>query len=87
VQEAFRIIHDRNPIKLIVADKTKAQDTLMWAENEFGCEVLDRAQTNAEASRDYEALMEAIGVGRHRTRRCVSGGFGTRAIRVCASIA
>lgn len=60
VHEAFERIHARNPIEMIVADKTKAQDTLMWAENEFGCEVIDRPQTNSLAGEDYANFMSAL---------------------------
>lgn len=64
VRDAFERINKRNPILAIVADSTKAQDTLLWAVEEFGCILVDRAQTNQLACEDYEAFMEALRGGK-----------------------
>jgi phage terminase large subunit-like protein len=60
VKNAFRELHERNPIDLIVADPSKAQDVIQWAEKEFNCTVIPRQQTNAFAAEDYEMFMEAL---------------------------
>lgn len=60
VRDAFERIHERNPIIAIVADSTKAQDTLLWAGEQFGCPIVDRTQANAHAVEDYNAMMEAL---------------------------
>lgn len=60
VWDALEAIHARNPIECIAADVTKAQDTLMRAENEFGCEVVDVGQGPTVQAEEYEAFMEAL---------------------------
>lgn len=64
VRAAFEKINKRNPIVAIIADTTKAQDTLLWAAEEFNCIMVDRAQTNNLACEDYEAFMEALRGGK-----------------------
>lgn len=53
-------INVRNPIQAIAADKTKAQDTLLRAEREFGCEVLDVDQGPVMQAMEYERFMEGL---------------------------
>lgn len=60
VHDALQRVHDRNPIKMLVMDMTKAQETAQWAETELGCMVVDRTQNNLHATEDYEAFTEAI---------------------------
>jgi phage terminase large subunit-like protein len=60
VKSAFVEINDVYPIEMIVADRSKAEDLLQWAEKKFGCIVIDREQTNDWATRDYDAFMEGI---------------------------
>lgn len=64
VQVAFTKINERNPIIAIIGDMTKAQDTMAWAGQRFGCPVVDRTQANEHACEDYEAYMEALRGGR-----------------------
>lgn len=60
VKDAFREINERNPIDVVVADPSKAQDICQWLEKEFDCTVIPRQQTNALAALDYEMFMEAL---------------------------
>jgi phage terminase large subunit-like protein len=60
VRDAFLAIHARNPIKMVVMDTTKAEDTMLWLEEEIGCDVVDRSQGNANAQQDYDAFMQAL---------------------------
>lgn len=60
VHDAFREIHMRNPIKMVVMDMTKAQETAQWLSDELGCIVLDRTQGNVPAAEDYESFTEGL---------------------------
>jgi phage terminase large subunit-like protein len=60
VKQAYRDIHERNPIHTVVMDTTKAQDVAQWLAGELGCEVVDRGQTNSLAAEDYEAFTEGL---------------------------
>ena len=60
VWDAIRVIHERNPIQAIAADKTKAQDTLLRCENDLGCEVFDVDQGSANQAEEYERFMEGL---------------------------
>jgi phage terminase large subunit-like protein len=60
VKDAFDRIHDRNRVEVVVADKTKAQDTLLWMENERGVTVVDQAQGTQNEALEYERFMEAL---------------------------
>jgi hypothetical protein len=60
VWSALEEIHAANPITHIAADVTKAQDTLMRAEREFGCEVFDVGQGPNVQAEEYERFMEAL---------------------------
>ena len=61
VKGAFRRIHARNPIQIVVMDKTKAEDIAGWLESELGVTVVDRGQTNSFQVMDYKFWMEAVG--------------------------
>lgn len=61
VHEAFRMIHARNPIYMVVMDMTKAQETAQWLQDELGVEmIVDRTQNNTHAIEDYESFTEAL---------------------------
>lgn len=60
VKDAFDRIHERNPVEVVVADKTKAQDTLAWMERERGVEVIDHEQGPSNQAAEYESFMEAL---------------------------
>lgn len=60
VKDAFRELHARNPIKVVVMDKTKAQDTAQWLAEEIGCDVHDRAQGNENHAEDYEVTTRGL---------------------------
>lgn len=63
VERAFIEINDRNPIHTVVMDTSRAEQLAMWIEQEFGCTVVDRAQTNQFATDDYSKFMEALRSG------------------------
>lgn len=60
VKDAFDVFFQRYTVERVVADKTKAQDTLLWVENERGVEVIDQPQTLKPEILEYEAFMEAL---------------------------
>jgi phage terminase large subunit-like protein len=60
IEDAFRQINARNPIRRVVADREKAEQLMSWLEEELGVEVVERGRGNADAAVDYERLMEAI---------------------------
>lgn len=65
VKDAFWQIHKRNPILAVIADKTKAEDTLLWVESgddEFSPHaiVVDRTQSNEHAVMDYNKFGDAL---------------------------
>jgi len=60
VKEAFLNIHERNPIEVVVMDPNKAQDIAQWLEEELGCVVVMRQQTNEFAVQDYDMFVEAV---------------------------
>lgn len=53
-------LHERNPIELVVADPSKAQDVLQWMSEELGATVVPRPQTNEFACDDYNQVMKAV---------------------------
>jgi hypothetical protein len=72
VKDAFDRIHDVNPVEVVVADKTKAQDTLLWMEQERGVQVVDWPQGPSMEAMEYERFMEALrggGTSDDRSRR------------------
>jgi phage terminase large subunit-like protein len=66
VKNAFRTIHERNPIEMAVCDTNAAKDLAQWLEDELGCTVIDRSQKNELQYLDYETFMRCI---RERTIR------------------
>lgn len=60
VKDAFDLFIGRYRVRRVVADKTKAQDTLLWLENERGVEVVDWSQTLKNEILEYELFMEAL---------------------------
>lgn len=60
LKAALKAIHKRNPIHTLVMDISSAADIATWAEDEIGCEVIEWAQSNTQASLDYDAFMEAL---------------------------
>ena len=63
VKRAFIEINERNPIQTVVMDMSRAEETAQWVEQEFGCTVVDRAQTNQFAVEDFDRFMEALRAG------------------------
>jgi phage terminase large subunit-like protein len=63
VEAAFRRIHERNPVHTAVVDRSKAEQFCQWLEDEFGCEVVERAQVNKFMVVDHELFMEALREG------------------------
>jgi len=60
VEDAFRAINERNPVHTAVVDRSKAEQFCQWIEDEFGCHVVERAQSNSLIAHDYAAFMEAL---------------------------
>jgi len=69
VKDAFRSFHERYTIEYVVADSTRAQDTLAWVERELGVPVVNRDQGPKAAAEEYEAFMEALRGGVSEDRR------------------
>jgi phage terminase large subunit-like protein len=63
IEDAFRAINARNPIRRVVADRDKAEQLMSWVEEALGVEVVERGTRNADAAVDYERFMEAIREG------------------------
>jgi phage terminase large subunit-like protein len=63
VKNALVEIHARNPIRRVVMDISNGMDISSWIEEEFGCDVIDRGQSNKYACEDYEHFMEALRQG------------------------
>lgn len=60
VKDAFDWYISHYNVEVVVADKTKAQDTLLWLEQERGIDVIDWPQTLPFEILEYERFMEAI---------------------------
>jgi phage terminase large subunit-like protein len=60
IEDALIQLHERNPIHTLVMDTTKAEQLAQWAQEQLGCEVIDRAQSNSFQVRDYEKVMEGL---------------------------
>lgn len=64
VQDAFRRIHERNPIHTVVMDENAGGAQMAaWLEGELGVEVVAHAQTHAPMVQAYERWMEALREG------------------------
>lgn len=60
VKAAMREVHERNPIEVLVMDMHLAEHIAEWAQDELGCEIVDRGQSNAFACLDYARFMEGL---------------------------
>jgi phage terminase large subunit-like protein len=60
VHAAFRRIHDRTPIEVVVMDTSQAKEIAQWLSDEMGLTVVDRSQKNTEQANDYDLFMPAI---------------------------
>ena len=63
VKQAAKKIHEANPIELVVMDTNRAEDVAEWFRNVIGADVVDRAQSNSFAVKDYDAWMTALRSG------------------------
>jgi phage terminase large subunit-like protein len=63
VERALVLVHQRNPIQVVVMDTSRAEQLASWISSEFGATVVDRPQSNAEAVQDYDRFMEALRMG------------------------
>jgi phage terminase large subunit-like protein len=60
IKEAFRELHDRNPIHTVVMDPHRAEELARWLESELGCRIVEQVQTIPNQVNEYEAFMEAL---------------------------
>jgi hypothetical protein len=60
VKDAFDWFLTQYKVRRVVADKTKAQDTLLWLQNERGVDVVDWQQGLKNEIWEYERFMEAL---------------------------
>lgn len=60
VKQAFRHIHERNPIEVAVCDTNSAKDIVQWLDDELGCTIVDRSQKNEMQYLDYQNFMRCI---------------------------
>lgn len=61
IKAAFTRLNDRNPIDVVVMDKSRAEDIAAWLEHELGvATVIDRTQDNVFAVMDYDRWMEGM---------------------------
>jgi hypothetical protein len=63
VKIAFREIHRRTPIEVVVMDITRAEEIATWLAEELGCEVVEYGQGNVAQALAYERWMEALREG------------------------
>lgn len=63
VERAVLELHARNPIHTVVMDTSRAEQLGTWIETDIGARVIDRAQSNAFATDDFERFMEALRMG------------------------
>jgi phage terminase large subunit-like protein len=83
VKDAFLRVNKRNPIRLVVMDKSKAEDTAQWLVDELGVEVVDRTQANADAIEDYDAFMKGLREG--WLKHCGDKGLTTHVMNAIAA--
>lgn len=60
IKNAFLDLNERNPIDVVVMDPSNAQDIAQWLDQELGCTVVLRSQTNEFATQDYSAFVQAV---------------------------
>jgi hypothetical protein len=70
VKRALIDISNRNPIQRVVMDLTDARELATWIEDEFGCEIVERGQSNKFAVRDFDLFTEALREGWLRHTGC-----------------
>jgi phage terminase large subunit-like protein len=70
VKRAILDIHRLNPIRRVVMDLSDARDIAEWIEDELGCDVVERGQSNKFAVRDFSLFMEALREGWLRHTGC-----------------
>lgn len=63
VERALVLVHERNPLHTVVMDTSRAEQLASWISDEFGATVIDRPQSNKEATQDYDRFMEALRMG------------------------
>ncbi len=63
VEQALLRIHARNPIDVVVMDMTDGAQLAGWIQDELGCQVVDRTQSQAFAVMDYARFTEALRLG------------------------
>lgn len=61
IRAALARVHERNPIASLVMDIHRAEEVAAWAQQELGCEVIDRGQSDSFATIDYARFMEGLG--------------------------
>ena len=66
IKAAFLDLNERNPVEVVVMDPSNAQDIAQWLDQELGCTVILRSQTNEFATADYANFAQGI---RERTLR------------------
>jgi phage terminase large subunit-like protein len=60
IKRAIVVIHQRNPIAVVVMDTSHAEDLAQWIRDNITQTVVDRQQTNTLAVEDYERFMSAL---------------------------
>lgn len=60
VERAIELIHQRNPVRLMVADLTNARDVAEWCERELGIEVVARTHSLPGQVEDFASFTEAL---------------------------
>jgi phage terminase large subunit-like protein len=63
IKDAFRRIHERNPIGIVAMDREKGETIAEWLEEELEVIVIERSRTNVPAAQDYENFMEGLREG------------------------
>jgi phage terminase large subunit-like protein len=63
VEDALRVLHERNPFAFVVMDMTNGEQLASWIEEEFNCQVVDRNQHIPMQVLDYTRFMEALREG------------------------
>lgn len=60
IKERFIRLNDRNPIDVVVMDTTDGEDIMAWLEDDIGCAVVDRQQSNDLHVLDYKNFMRGL---------------------------
>jgi phage terminase large subunit-like protein len=60
VKDAFRRLHERNPIRRVVIDPDRASEIAVWLEDDLGVEVVEHLQSTAPMVLAFDRFMEAI---------------------------